>query len=793
MKGNLRVALVCATAIFTAGSALAEEKSESRIIEEVIVTSTYRETNLMDTAQSISAVSDQLVEDLGAQSMSDIFNSVPGLNMAGDAQGENRYAVRGVTSQTGHVGYFVTGATIGVYLDGTPVTSSIGPDNQLSGNTFDIDRVEVLKGPQGTLFGEGSQGGTIRFLYKQPDPTEFDAAVNVSYANMAESADNSQRIDGMVNIPFGEGWALRLVGWTSDQAGFIDNLDPNEPDFNTAETSGGRAVLKYEGDTFSVTGSYYLQSQETFGNAATFASSSPFEGLSQRIPGLDPFTKDETAVYSFIVDVDLGWANFQSMTSYVDRETTAIAESTADGALGLDFYYAGSTGAAVNERCTGANPHAYCPGGVFGPAGWTGFFNLADPTATIPDGLNLQGMDAFIDSYTKRMVQEFRLVSPADRRLRWTAGFFWKDSEDKSGNKQQAVYFPGREYFSALFDPLLSVPANTHIDELEEYALFGEVSYDLTDKWELTMGLRYSSLDQFFRNTKSTTSDNPVAPKLVLTWRPNDDLMAYFSYAKGFRPGNINGHMKFVSTQYEALIATAETSGNPTDQLIFERDQATSRYFFDGDEVSNFELGLKTSLFDGRAQFSGALYHIEWDDMIVVHRDVLITNPLGIYNHNSGGAEIDGFEINFTAYLTERLSVTVNGDKNDSKVTGASIEAATSGGLYSQKNNEMSYSPPYTVSMMLDYVMPFRNGWSMALHANYAKVDDQWLDAGNTVSLPGYNRTGARVTVRSADQKWRIALFGTNITNEEILRNREGSNFFWQPPRQIGLEVGYTM
>ena len=153
--------------------------------------------------------------------------------------------------------------------------------------------------------------------------------------------------------------------------------------------------------------------------------------------------------------------------------------------------------------------------------------------------MNLQGFDGFTDTYTKRMVQEFRLVSPGDKRLRWTAGLFWKDSEDKSGNTQVAVYFPGREGFGRFFGPLLMVPANTHIDELEEYAIFGEVSYDITDQWEATVGLRYSDLEQFFRNTQSNTSDNPVAPKFVLSWRPNDNLLAYVNYAIGFRPGNI--------------------------------------------------------------------------------------------------------------------------------------------------------------------------------------------------------------------------------------------------------------
>ena len=105
----------------------------------------------------------------------------------------------------------------------------------------------------------------------------------------------------------------------------------------------------------------------------------------------------------------------------------------------------------------------------------------------------------------------------------------------------------------------------------------------------------------------------------------------------------------------------------------------------------------------------------------------------------------------------------------------------------------MSYAPSWSATVMLDYVMQLDNGWSLALHADYAKVDDQWLDAGNTVEIPGYDKAGARVTVRSPDQKWRLALYGTNVTNEAIISNIEGSNYYWYDPRQIGLEIGYEM
>ena len=154
----------------------------------------------------------------------------------------------------------------------------------------------MLKGPQGTLFGEGSQGGTIRYLYKQPDPTKFDAAVNKRYSTIEESDDTSYRLDAMVNVPFGDGWALRLVGWKSERAGFIDNRVPSEPDYNEGDTNGGRAVVRYEGDRLAMTGSIYSNHQGTTGGVATVEA---YEAWSPRIEGLFPESNDEIDIFSF--------------------------------------------------------------------------------------------------------------------------------------------------------------------------------------------------------------------------------------------------------------------------------------------------------------------------------------------------------------------------------------------------------------------------------------------------------------------------------------------------------------
>ena len=775
-------------ALLTTGASAQGEGdvAESKGIEEVVVTATYRETNLMETPLAVSAVTDELVENLGAQSMEDVYTMVPGLSMQGALDGEARYTIRGISSQSGNIGYAPAGATVGVYLDGTPITAALGPDNQVSGTMFDIERVEVLKGPQGTLFGEGSQGGTIRYLYKQPDTTKFDAAVNGSVASMQESDDTSSRLDAMINVPFGDGWALRLAGWRSQTAGFVDNLDPAEEDFNDAEAIGGRAVLRYEGSAFSFTASIYHSKRETNGGVSTFRA---YENLSSRIPESPPESADEFDIYSFVLEKDFGWANFQSMTSYTDRQITGIVEASPSGIALLDFFYGGSTEAADHPLCaTIGAAFGICPG-------FTGVLNLGGPLFT-PDGRNLLGMSSFSDHYSDRWVQEFRLVSPSDKRLRWTAGAFWKDSEDHTQAQQQAAYYPGREDFGARFDPLLMVPANTHTDFLEEYAVFGEVSYDLTDTLELTAGVRVSDLEQHFTNTNTGTDDTPVSPKVVLSWQPRDNLLVYGTYATGFRPGNVNNNLEFYAGQFEQSIqdamnsplldeATRQATIAGLEELVVA---SRSRLFFDGDEVDSYELGLKTRLMDDRLTLVAAAYYLDWKDMLIYLADPGIAPGGDVHNLNSGGAEIKGLELEMNAIVTERFSVRIAGDVNDSEVTD-SPEFSNSG-----SGNELIYAPSYTASVALDYSLPVAKGWMLHFHVDHAWVSEQWSDQENTIEIPSYEKTNGRVTLRSPGEKWRVALFGTNLQNDELLRGRTATGtLYWHSPRQIGLEVGYRL
>ena len=785
---KILIVLVALSAILPLAAFAESADEESRYVyEEIVVTANFRETNLMDAPQSISAITSSLVEDLGAQSMEDVFTMIPGLNMQGALNGQSRYAIRGVSSQGGHLAYAPTGATVAVYIDGTPITSALGPDKQISGTFFDIERVEVLKGPQGTLFGEGSQGGTIRFLYKKPDPTQFDAAVNVGIAEMEQSDDMSTRIDAMVNVPISERSALRINGWTSETAGFIDNLDPFEEDYNDAYSTGVRVALRFEGDSFSVTGTIHHSEQETKGGLGTFQA---YDALTARIPGFKPESLDEVDIFSLDFELDLGWATLHSLTSYTDRQVTSIAELSRGRVDLLDYFYGGSTLADPNDpSCISAAAFGLCPG-------FPGVFNLGGPRFT-PDGLNLQAISNFGDSYSERWVQEFRLVSPSDQRVRWVAGLFWKDSEDHTQFQQVAGYFPGREAFGLAFDPLLTAPANTHTDFVEEYAVFGELSFDLTDDLEATVGVRVSDLEQEFTNTGTGTDDTPVSSKFALSWTPLDNLLIYASYTNGFRPGNVNNNLAFFVDQFEIQIENAMTNPALTDEQRaatvagLQQNIADSRakFFFDGDEVDNYELGLKTTFLDGRISVLAAGYHLDWDDMIIYVRDPAVAPQGALFNDNSGGAEIQGFELEVNAAIGDRLNLRIAGDINDSEVTDVGSPGQTGG-----DGAELTFAPNNSLSVALDYSLPVGDAWALDFHADHSWVADQYADSANTLEIEEYEKTNARITLRSTDQQWRIALFANNLQNEEILRGRDLTGvLYWHDPRQIGLEIGYQL
>ena len=198
------------------------------------------------------------------------------------------------------------------------------------------------------------------------------------------------------------------------------------------------------------------------------------------------------------------------------------------------------------------------------------------------------------------------MVSDSDQRLRWTLGAFWKDSEEDIKSQQKASYNPAREsVIRPLMDPLWVVPANTHIDSLEETSFFGELSYDILDNLEATLGFRTSDLEQTFTTSTVGTDDSPTSEKFVLSWTASDDLLIYGSYATGYRQGNFDNGLLNSIQQYEGFMGPGPITDNLRQSLLFE-----------GDEVENMEIGLKTTVMDGRVMIQASVYQTDWNDKI---------------------------------------------------------------------------------------------------------------------------------------------------------------------------------
>ena len=263
-----RVAAALAAALIALPCLAADEADETTdedepVMEEIIVSATYRDTRLMDTPLAITAVTSADIAVKGLEDIQTLYQAIPGLSYQGTVEisAGSRLSIRGITPTQGSVG------AVGVYLDNLPITS-VRTGGDTLGSLFDMERVEVLKGPQGTLYGEGSMGGNIRYITNKPDTSGLDYSVRSSVENGSKSDDLSYRIDAMVNIPLADQLALRLVGYRRDRAGVLDTPAPrNEKDVDTFEENGLRAALKWDAsETFEVTAMVNVVNSEKRGS-----------------------------------------------------------------------------------------------------------------------------------------------------------------------------------------------------------------------------------------------------------------------------------------------------------------------------------------------------------------------------------------------------------------------------------------------------------------------------------------------------------------------------------------------
>jgi iron complex outermembrane recepter protein len=782
-------------------------------LEEIVVTATRHEESLSKVPISITALSQDDMDTRGIKDILDVARFTPGINI--DNSGTNNISIRGIAS-TGGAG------TTGIYLDETPIQMralAFNPDEALP-QSFDLDRVEVLRGPQGTLFGAGSEGGTVRYITTQPsltqtsiysrDEVSFTQGGAPSYE--AGIAGGTPLIDGTLGV--------RVTAWYRNDGGWINRINPVTLDTvqdnaNYTQTKLFRiAAIWAPSDQWKVTPSFYYQ--DRYANDVQNYWPLYSDPGSNRFVDANPTQRtvpDTFYIPALKIEGDLGAVNLISNTSYYHRKE----ETGYDGTLyNLGFYQA-----------QGAEP-------VFAQSSFLpGVFPLLDGTGLhLPAGATDYTAPASVDNGQQNLTQEIRLQS-ADLTAPfiWTTGIFFSANrqsyleqihdpslnalteaalglpytqvfyyDNAAGNPVPVTYdprFPNDSYFLQTFS------------KDQQIALFGEGSYSFTDQLKATVGLRYSKTKfsfntltggpQLFLPPQSNSGDkkeNSFTPKVSLQYQYDPHDMYYFTYAKGFRPGGANNPVPQAACG--------------TDFANFGISQAPAT--FNSDTVNSFEVGAKNN-FDNRVKIASSIYYIRWNN---IQQTVVPPICQISFITNLGQAVAKGADIQADIALTDNFTAEVSAGYTDARYTQSSQLSPTettpivaSGDAIVGQSGQPG--PPVTASIGLEYK------FTVIGRDSFVRVDDEyqsrpkWVGAiqdSNTLqydpanyTLASTNFASARAGMKFGD--FQLEAFCDNLTDTHVVTNYEWSidpsvagtsrleRDFTFRPRTIGLTFIY--
>lgn len=763
-RGGCQLGLVL---VFTLGVVVPAAAQDDELLGEVFVTAQKREQSLQEVPVSITVFSEELIEKLNVSNFADFADSVPGVTYATTGVGNSQYFIRGI----GQVGQGQS-PTTGVYLDEVPLqTHSLRSSSQPDPQLFDVARMEVLRGPQGVLFGSSAMGGTLRIITNQPDPSQFQSKVDVGVATIKDGSE-SWDAKAMVNVPLvNEVLALRLVGITGHQGGWVDDLRPvtanltenlNNPnaieeDANSADYSTARAALRYSPtDTLSITPSIFYQDTQSDTDRA---HSDPTLGLESRTKARyqDVWAKDRFVISNLLIEKKLaaaGGLSILSSSSYLDRDTDLFFDSTAF-----------------------RHPQVAA---IVGPTPAGQLYWSASAAA----------------SKTEQFTQEIRAVSTSESPLQYLFGLYYKTLELAEYRNRPSLNLYGATAplpFGASVPPKLEEIFN--IFEEDEYAAFGEISYWLTDHWQLSLGGRYFSYDQtdsrrrygvggeaggnltFAFVEKADESD--FTPRVAISYQPNKTLNLYTSFSSGFRTGGVNSPIPDdVCTPAERAAAGLPDTPPP----------------FKSDTTDNLEIGAKTSWLDGRARLDVAAYSIDWKDFQQSAQTTCGPNPV-MFTANAGEVSVDGAEVELSLQVTDGFRL----DGGMSYTDAIYKEPFTTLGL--PAGTSLLDVPEFTWNVRGEYAFPIGQSWDGSVMVSAHYVDDtiSGFGEGEVVLRPSYTLVDLRFALER--ETLSLVLFADNVTDEIPVYGQEfatsptnttATSFFSNligPPRTIGLRA----
>jgi outer membrane receptor protein involved in Fe transport len=720
---------LAATAVVTVANA------QESVVEEIVVTATKRETTMKDTPAAIAAVSGDAIRENAAFSLESFTRLDPSIQVNNRGVGDNQIIVRGISSSGK--------PTVGLYFDEAVITGlglDGGSDNQPNIQLHDMQRIEILKGPQGTLFGAGSMSGTVRFITNKPDLEKQSFSFSGSAASVKDGNPFYQG-EAVANLPIiDDKLGMRAVVWGDTGGGYIDQTrnGVKHDDVNDQTVWGTRLSLASQiTDQLKVSVMGLYQESKADGSQYFEFSEGAYDNIS---PTQEPFD-DEIKLFSAIADYDAGFGTFTGTVSYMDRTLNFSRDSTPTADrfnLGVDLAY-----------------H--------------------------------QAQDI------SNLSSEFRFASAFDGPFQVVAGVFYAEQESTAKNAA-LVADPSTGLARCDFhadcvasgfarDDINSSTGDVNIDQ---FAAFSEASYAFTEKFTGTLGVRYYTADitQQTVTTQSLrhpvfspvqgapvlsldedTSENEMSYNFALSYALTGDTTLYSRIASGFRPGG----------------------ANDSDAAAQQGVSAPAKY--ESDTLWSYEVGAKTYFANRMFYTEVSLYRINWSD-----QQIAVTDPGGtfVYIANAGKSYVNGFEFQLNGQPTDALSFNLGATYTDSRLSEDLPATSQTSGF---DGDRLPYTPKWSFAGQLTYEVPFTStltgyastnfNYRGVSYTNFNSQSDDYQE------LDDYFLVGVRAGVRV--EGWDAGIFVDNVTDEvpEIgLRvSGDGYRVYTTRPLTAGVRV----
>lgn len=732
---------------------------------DIVVTAEKRQSTVQKTPISMSALTGPALQSQGITDLQRMVRQIPGVSFRTTGPGQTEYQMRGMASSGGAL------ATVGFYID---EVSLLAPANSQTGKTlfdpnlFDLGRVEVLRGPQGTLYGAGSMGGTIKLVTNAPDPGKLTAS-GQAVGSYTDGGKGNYAVNAALNVPLVEEIAaLRMVFSYKHDGGWIDRIvaspfpaqtDPctgfvgctrgdvatapvakRYRNVNDTDLIGGRAALLVKPtDRLDVTVSGMIQ--KITADGYNQYDSPPGRNAHYQPLDVPESFYDRFYVGSLVANYDADVVGLTSVTAYWKRDQSQIQDTVeiVSDVLGLPVY-------AVADGGLGATP-------------------FTEATSS------------------KQFSQEVRAASQWDGPFQAIVGGLYSDFKS----------FLSQDFHAPGGPPIFgttNIFTKRNPSKLVQKALFGELSYALTDKLKATAGARYYDYKATFTSTVSgiasvsgndtpTTTvyrrkDRGINPKFNLSYTFDPDLMVYATAARGFRPGSGNELVPVGGTvDCSSSLAAVGQAGSP----------AT----YGPDSVWSYEVGQKARFMDRRVTLNASAFFQKWKD---IQQFVALQCGFG-YTGNTGTADIYGGEIEFSAQISDELFFSASGGYTHAALTADGV------GSKLKKGAQLFYVPKLSLSQSIAYERPIDDR-----HSLLVRVDNQFVGARRDPyqqrPLPSYDITAVRLGVRT--DQWTAQLFVDNLFDtraalsnaQSLVANTPSLNrVVANQPRTVGLDLSY--